>query len=304
MINKQSNKKKDFFLNFLAGGTSASVSKTIVSPIERIKLLLQTQDANNKILEGKVKKYTGIINCFTRVIKEEGVISLWRGNLTNVTRYFLSQALNFSFKDTFKKLLFPNNSTNKPFKIFFENLFCGGIAGAVSLFFVYPLDLSRTRLGADIGKGKNQRQFNGLIDCLLKIFKADGFYGLYRGYVISAFTFFIYRAFYFGLYDSGKQLIFTPKTNIATKFLFAQFVTIISGIISYPLDTIRRRIMMQSGTKVIIYTDTLDCIQKIYCLEGGYKGFFKGNLSNIYRGFGASLVLVLYDEIQSLSKKF
>jgi solute carrier family 25 (adenine nucleotide translocator) protein 4/5/6/31 len=67
-----SEKKSNFAVDFLIGGISAAVSKTTVAPIERVKLLLQTQDANVKIQSGEAQRYTGIVNCFTRVVKEEG----------------------------------------------------------------------------------------------------------------------------------------------------------------------------------------------------------------------------------------
>jgi len=48
-------------------------------------------------------------------------------------------------------------------------------------------------------------------------------------------------------------------------WLFAQVVTVGAGVLSYPLDTIRRRLMMQSGKKGadIQYTGTFDCARKI-----------------------------------------
>lgn len=60
-----------FSKDLLAGGVSGAVSKTITAPIERVKLIIQTQDANPKILSGEVKRYTGIGNCFTRVAAEQ-----------------------------------------------------------------------------------------------------------------------------------------------------------------------------------------------------------------------------------------
>ena len=74
-----------------------------------------------------------------------------------------------------------------------------------------------------------------------------------------------------------------------------------SETISFPLDTVRRKLMMQSGRKgtnvEIKYSGTLDCYKKTLA-EEGVKGFFKGNLSNIYRSVGSSLVLVLYDSVK------
>jgi len=93
-------KKKSFAMNFLAGGVSAAVSKTVVAPIERVKLLLQVQYANPNI--PKEQQYNGIGDCFTRVVAESGIFSLWRGNLANVIRYFPTQAINFACKDFYK----------------------------------------------------------------------------------------------------------------------------------------------------------------------------------------------------------
>jgi hypothetical protein len=50
------------------------------------------------------RKYDGITECFSRTAKNEGVLSLWRGNTANVIRYFPTQALNFAFRDTYKSM--------------------------------------------------------------------------------------------------------------------------------------------------------------------------------------------------------
>ncbi len=289
------------FIDFMAGGISGAVAKTLAAPMERVKLLLQTQEAN-KQLDGK--RYSGISNCFLRCVKEEGGLSLWRGNWANVIRYFPTQAINFSVKDWLNRTFCTADPKKQPYKYFAGRLLSGGSAGAISLVFVYPLDFARTRLGVDVGKGAADRQFNGLIDCCAKIFKTDGMAGLYKGFGISVAGIFVYRAFYFGGYDAGKKILFHgDERNIPLwkRFIFAQIVTSSSEILSYPFDTVRRRLMMQSGRKEIIYSSTMDCAQKIYNNEG-FVGFFKGNLSNIWRSVGSSLVLVLYDEFQKIMK--
>lgn len=222
-------------------------------------------------------------------------MAFWRGNLANVIRYFPTQALNFAFKDKYKQIFLAGVDKKKDFwKFFAGNLASGGAAGATSLCFVYPLDFARTRLAADVGKGE-AREFTGLGNCLVKIFQADGLKGLYRGFGVSVQGIIIYRAAFFGLYDTAKGII--NPTNLLFSWMIAQCVTTVSGIVSYPFDTVRRRLMMQSGRKEILYTGTLDCWRKIAAQEGP-KAFFKGALSNIIRGTGGALVLVLYDEIQ------
>jgi solute carrier family 25 (adenine nucleotide translocator) protein 4/5/6/31 len=155
--------KKSFLVDFLIGGTSAAVSKTVVAPIERVKLLLQVQDANKNIPVDQ--RYNGINDCFSRVVKEQGFGALWRGNMANVIRYFPTQALNFACKDYYKKFFCPYNPKTQPGMFFIGNCASGGAAGATSLCFVYPLDFARTRLAADVGSG-GDREFTGLVNCL------------------------------------------------------------------------------------------------------------------------------------------
>ncbi|KAJ1525465.1 hypothetical protein ONE63_010275 [Megalurothrips usitatus] len=289
-----------FMKDFLAGGISAAVSKTAVAPIERVKLLLQVQAASTQIAADK--QYKGIVDCFVRIPKEQGFGSFWRGNLANVIRYFPTQALNFAFKDIYKQIFLGGVDKNTQFwRYFAGNLASGGAAGASSLCIVYPLDFARTRLAADIGKGTD-RQFNGLADCLKKTFKSDGLIGMYRGFGVSVQGIIIYRAAYFGFFDTAKGMLPNPKTTpFLVSWAIAQFVTTVAGIASYPFDTVRRRMMMQAGRKKteIMYTGTLDCWAKIAKNEGT-GAFFKGAFSNILRGTGGALVLVFYDEIKKL----
>lgn len=294
-------KTQKFFMDLMAGGVSGVISKTIVAPIERVKLILQTQDANPRIKSGEIPKYTGIANCFTRVAAEQGMWSFWRGNTANVIRYFPTQAFNFAFKDTFKNLFPKYNAKTEFWKFFGANIASGGAAGASSLLIVYPLDFARTRLAADIGRGGKDRDFSGLLDCLSKTAKRSGFTSLYQGFGVSVQGIIVYRGAYFGLYDTAKGAIFEDekKANVFAKWCVAQVVTSVSGIISYPFDTVRRRLMMQSGAKDKLYNGTLDCWAKILKNEGP-AAFFKGSLSNILRGAGGALVLVMYDEMKKL----
>merc|ERR1712126_397578 len=287
-----------FAKDFLAGGIAAAISKTAVAPIERVKLLLQVQAASKQIAADQ--QYKGMVDCFVRIPKEQGFMSFWRGNLANVIRYFPTQALNFAFKDKYKQLFLGGVDKKTQFWRFFAgNLASGGAAGATSLCFVYPLDFARTRLAADVGSGK-ARQFTGLGNCLTTIAKRDGIGGLFQGFFLSIQGIIVYRASYFGTYDTVKGMLPDPKAaGFFVSWGIAQVVTTGAGIVSYPFDTVRRRMMMQSGRakEDLLYKGTVDCWKKIYKNEGA-NAFFKGSLSNILRGTGGALVLVLYDELK------
>jgi len=295
-----------FVIDFLMGGVSAAVAKTVAAPIERVKLLIQNQDEMMKT--GRLAKpYKGIVECTTRVISEEGVISLWRGNLANVIRYFPTQGLNFAFKDYFKALFGYDKERDGYWKWFSGNLASGGAAGGASLLFVYSLDYARTRLANDaISAAKTtqgnvviKRQFNGLIDVYAKTLKSDGIRGLYRGFGISCFGIVVYRGLFFGMYDSFKPLF--PgymQDNFLVKFFLGWGITIFAELVSYPIDTVRRRMMMTSG-EAVKYRSSFHAFSHIVKTEGS-KSLFKGAGANILRAVAGALVLAGYDELQLL----
>jgi solute carrier family 25 (adenine nucleotide translocator) protein 4/5/6/31 len=153
MSNQKKGGAKDFMIDFMMGGVSAAVSKTIAAPIELIKLRIQNMDEMLKA--GTLEtKYSGIGDCASRVVKEEGFKSFWKGNGTNVLRYFPTQALNFAFKDYFKRKFNKDKNRDGYFIWFCGNLASGGLAGSASLFFVYSLDYARTRLSNDLKSSK------------------------------------------------------------------------------------------------------------------------------------------------------
>jgi len=299
-VNEYRGYKLGFYEDFLIGGVAAGISKTGAAPIERIKLLVQNQD--EMIKQGRLKEpYKGVMDCFRRVIADEGVSQLWRGNLANVLRYFPTQALNFAFKDYFKNLFGFKKERDGYAKWFAGNMASGGLAGATSLLFVYSLDYARTRLANDAKsskKGGGERQFNGLFDVYKKTMATDGVQGLYRGFMVSCTGIIVYRGCYFGFYDSLKPVILTGSlsNNFFAQFALGWAVTVVSGLASYPLDTIRRRMMMTSGAAEK-YKSSWDCGKQVIAKEG-VKSLFKGAGANILRGVAGAGVLSGFDTVK------
>jgi len=289
-------KKLGFFENFMLSGVAAAVSKTAAAPIERVKLLVQNQ--NEMIKQGRLSEpYKGVVDCVQKTLKSEGVIPFWRGNLANVLRYFPTQALNFAFKDTIKSI-FKTSKDAPQYVKFGTNILSGGFAGSLSLTFVYSLDYARTRLAND-AKGKGgERQFNGLIDVYVKTLKSDGIQGLYRGFTISCVGIFIYRGMYFGLYDSLKPILLGEDASVLLSFLLGWGVTITAGLMSYPIDTIRRRMMMTSGSGAK-YKGSIDCGMQILKNEG-FMSMMKGAGANVLRGVAGAGVLAGFDAFQKV----
>jgi len=279
--------------NFALSGAAAVISKTVAAPIERVKLMIQNQD--EMIKSGALKeRYKGPIDCFRRVIAEEGVLPLWRGNAANCLRYFPTQALNFMFKERIKQQFRAKKSDNFAVKLG-KNVAAGGSAGALSLLFVYSLDYARTRLANDLKstkKGGGDRQYSGLVDVYKQTLKTDGIAGLYRGFVISCVGIVVYRGFYFGLFDTIRPLLPENSPFIVT-FSVGYAVTVSAGLLSYPIDTIRRRMMMTSG-QAVKYSGSFDAAKQILVNEG-FMSFMKGAGANILRGMAGAGTLAGFD---------
>ncbi|KAL2545012.1 hypothetical protein Fot_14262 [Forsythia ovata] len=292
----------NFHRDLMAGALMGGVVHTIVAPIERAKLLLQTQESNMAILTGGPhRRFKGMVDCIVRTVREEGVLSLWRGNGSSVIRYYPSVALNFSLKDLYRNILRGYSKEGGFLSGPSANFLAGSAAGCTTLIIIYPLDIAHTRLAADLGRTE-ARQFRGICHFLHTIREKDGFPGIYRGLPASLQGMVVHRGLYFGGFDTIKEMMSDQsKADISLwkRWAVAQAVTTSAGLLSYPLDTVRRRMMMQSGLERPMYHGTLDCWRKIYKTEG-FSSFYRGALSNIIRSTGAAAVLVLYDEIKKI----
>ena len=214
-------------------------------------------------------------------------------------QYFVVQAINFACKERYKLYfdnLFGTGSQKSWCQNLAFNMLAGGFAGATSLSCAYPLDLVRTRLASD--SAGTTKQFTGITDCLVTIYRSGGIRELYRGFTISIVGIFLYRALYFGLYDTFKMDV---DDKITTRYLLAFGVTNSTNLLLYPFDITISLIMMQSGRpkQDIVYKNSWDCVSKLYTSEG-IKGFYKGSFSNLLRGLGSSIVLVLFDELKKI----
>jgi len=286
--------------DLLIGGIIGAISKTVMSPVERVKILMQTQDSNADIISGKEQRYTSIQDCFKSVYRRQGVLAFWRGNLVNCLRYAPQQGSALAFNDFINKL-FPNyNSKTDFWKSFAVKLTSGGVAGAIANTICYPLDFARTRLASDVGQVK---MFKGIWDCIWTTARQQGITGLYTGWTVTVMGAFVYRAGQLGMFKQIQDL--NPwQADKGTLGAISSFVSVTAARtavmpFNYPFDTVRRRMMLQSEKAISerIYKGSLDCFTQVMKGEGA-KGMYKGMVPELFRGVGGSLVIVAYDRIK------
>jgi solute carrier family 25 (adenine nucleotide translocator) protein 4/5/6/31 len=204
VVKAKKGKLEQLASDLVIGGGIGAVSKTIMAPVERVKLLLQTMDSNPDILSGKVKRYNGIGDCFTRVYAEQGMLSFWRGNLVNCLRYAPQQGSALAFNDLLNNMFPDYNSKTDFWKSFGVKLFSGGLAGAIANTVCYPFDFARTRLASDVGKGGGQ--YKGIWHCISSTVKSQGLTGLYTGWTVTVLGAFVYRAGQLGMFKQIQDL--------------------------------------------------------------------------------------------------
>ena len=179
----------------------------------------------------------------------------------------------------------------------------------------------------------HQRQYTGMMDVVRHILlkSPDGILGFYQGYGVALVGGIIYRILYLGGYDAGKaELLYyrrhtaTTSPNIATntstgttnfepiqpssvieltwteRFLMAQIIALGAGTMTYPFDSVRRRMMMQAGIPIVErrYRNSIHCTKQIWRKEG-IRGFYLGLGPNLVRSVGGALILVGYDGIRT-----
>lgn len=192
---------KKFMLEIVAGGASGGISRTVVAPLERVKVLLQVQELALSKNDNN-KPYKGIIDALVRIPKEQGFVAYWRGNGVNCIRIIPNSAIKFATFDHFKRLTFPGGEDkykNNYNEFLLRKLACGGLSGVATIVPIYPLDLARTRLTADV---RSTRMYKGLFDCLKQTFHNEGFIGMYKGLGVSVFGIIPYLVgdFYFYIF--------------------------------------------------------------------------------------------------------
>ncbi|XP_073127251.1 ADP,ATP carrier protein 1, mitochondrial-like isoform X2 [Henckelia pumila] len=263
---------------FFMRGLVSAVSFTAKAPFERVKFLLQNQQELIKC--GRLSRpYGGISDCFVRLVKNEGVFSLWRGNSVSLIRIFPEQALNVISSYVVRRICV---GLTKDRVGGYETSLKTMVAHTCFYSCLYPLNYAHTRLVCDIKCVENGggRQFNGLFDVYRKTFKSDGLVGIYRGFFIG----------YLGLIIGHSHMLVNggspTKSNPSKKFpaeAAALLIGLLGILASYPCETVQRRMMMTCG-EASKYKNSVEAFVQIIKNEG---------IHSLYKGFGACLLCMV-----------
>ena len=290
------------------GGVAGCVARTTVAPIDRVKLLLQTQTVLHAEPAVAARgapppRYTGVWDAMRRVAAEEGgVHRLWRGNGVNCLKVAPHSALQFASYDAFKQGLLRRRRSGSGTagdagaKLGLgERLLCGSLAGMTAASVTHPLDLLRTRM-AVTADGSFRRVLRAALA------EGAGVGGLYRGMVSTYMSVTPYIAINFTCFDSLKQLHADAFPDAEPSPLPTLAIGACAGLLAqtvcYPLDTVRRR--MQLSESAAHYRGAFHALRAIPQREG-LRGLYKGMLPNALKLVPSNGIrFLVYDTLKQL----
>ncbi|CAO3677950.1 unnamed protein product [Rhizopus stolonifer] len=267
----------DTLKHLMAGAVAGALSRTVVSPMERMKILFQIQGPQT------ASAYTGIWSTLNKIWKEEGFKGFMRGNGTNVIRMIPYSASQFAAYEQFKSMLIKNGKKDLDTP---SRLLAGALAGTVSVACTYPLDLVRTRLSINsaIFKLENNKRLSGIWPTMSHIYRTEGgVRGLYRGLWPTTLGVAPYVALNFQCYEVLKGYLIpvedASQGNIRKLFCGALAGSIAQTII-YPLDVLRRRFQVSGMNNMDYkYNGTWHALKTMTQKEG-FKSLYRGLLPN------------------------
>jgi solute carrier family 25 phosphate transporter 23/24/25/41 len=271
-----------FTAAFCAGGVAGAVSRTVVSPLERLKILYQIQSA------GRNEYKMSIVKALKKMYTDEGWRGFMRGNGTNCVRIIPYSAVQFGAYNVYKRFAEPSPGADlDPLR----RLICGGLAGITSVTFTYPLDIVRTRLSIQSASfaalGKHEGKLPGMWQTMMTMYKNEGgFMGLYRGIIPTVAGVAPYVGLNFMVYESVRQYFTEPgeKNPVWYNKLAAGAISgAVAQTCTYPFDVLRRRFQINSMNGMgYQYKSIWGAITTIIAQEGVF-GLYKGIVPNLLK---------------------
>ncbi|OQS07456.1 Mitochondrial Carrier (MC) Family [Thraustotheca clavata] len=302
--------------SFAVGGLAGMISKSILAPVDRVKVLFQVTESLTFSLRNALKLGMDIA-------VRDGATALFRGNSLNLLRVFPYAGIQHSSFDFVRRKFHAFNheshqalGSSLPYTKKLSNtqlILSGSIAGGASVIFTYPMDVLRTRYMVQQGK----IQYNSVFDAVRCMYRTDGLRSFSRGLFVNLLGIVPYTGIGFTLNEIFKQYLADVQyeqllpdmhrekyvLSPFSKFLCSYIAGSFAQTVTYPLDTIRKRIQSDgyiTGSKERKYTNLRTTCRIIFQHEG-LRGFYKGATVTWLRGpLSTGISLTAYDVLKEI----
>ncbi|KAF9187432.1 mitochondrial aspartate-glutamate transporter agc1 [Haplosporangium sp. Z 11] len=276
---------------FLLGSISGAVGATVVYPIDLVKTRMQNQ--RSKVV-GELL-YKNSIDCFKKVIKNEGVLGLYRGLGPQLVGVAPEKAIKLTMNDLVRRHLSDKDGNIS----FVGELIAGGVAGGSQVVFTNPLEIVKIRLQV---AGEAAKSLDAPRPGAMKIVRTLGIMGLYKGASACLLRDIPFSAIYFPVYAHLKKDLFHEgpehRLTIGELLIAGAAAGMPAAYFTTPADVIKTRLQVEAKKGQSSYTGIRDAARKIY-REEGFRAFFKGGPARIFRSspqFGTTLMV--YEVLQ------
>lgn len=270
MVLRGSKTKSDNVVHLCMGGAAGCVSRTVVAPLDRVKILMQTQ--------GGTQHWSRVLRS---TFKKEGTRALWKGNALNCLRIFPFSGIQFAMYD-FCKTFYAHNATDVAIR-----LKCGIAAGIVSTTATHPIDVIRHRLlcYADVYTWRG---------AALDLYRERGLRSYWKGYGSTVCSLTPFIACNFCIFDWTKDV--TGITSTVGVLGLGAWSALAAQCICYPMDTIRRRMQLRGN----VHAHGLDAARFIL-RHDGVRAFYRGMVPNALKIVPNNAIrFAMYDIFSSL----
>ncbi|KAJ1721335.1 mitochondrial aspartate-glutamate transporter agc1 [Coemansia erecta] len=276
--------------NFAVGAVAGGIGAAVVYPIDLVKTRMQ----NQRVAVVGEMMYKNSIDCFRKVIRNEGVLGLYRGLGPQLVGVAPEKAIKLTVND-FVRARLTDKDTGKI--AFASELIAGGTAGASQVVFTNPLEIVKIRLQI---QGEMLKETTGAAAPIARrgavtIIKELGLLGLYKGASACLLRDVPFSAIYFSCYSHLKKDVFREgerQLGIVDLLLAGAIAGMPAAYLTTPADVIKTRLQVVAKKGETVYNGLFDAARKIY-KEEGFKAFFKGGPARIVRSspqFGTTLM--------------
>lgn len=272
--------------SLLAGAVAGALAKTTIAPLDRTKINFQV--ANKKYSTKAAFRFIG------ETYRKDGFISLWRGNSATMARIIPYAAIQFTSHEQWKRILHVDTGKEEEHKES-RRFLAGSLAGITSQTMTYPLDLARARMAVT-----DKEKYNSLIQVFVSIWKEEGPYAFYKGYIPTILGVIPYAGVSFYTYGTLQNWIIYQfgTTNAFSNLICGAVAGMLGQSSSYPLDIVRRR-MQTSAVTGQVYDSIVGTLVKVYREEGLVQGIYKGLSMNWVKGpVAVGISFATYDHIR------
>jgi solute carrier family 25 phosphate transporter 23/24/25/41 len=294
--------------HLFCGGTAGAAAKTLTAPLSRLTILFQVHSMVTT-KENRPKFSMTLSGGMKKIVERGGIHSLWKGNGTSVLHRFPFSAINFFVYENILDLLMGINRRHEdedgrmdgaksgdPPKLY--RLLSGAVAGSTACIACYPLDLVRTRLTTEL---PGKEQYRGIFDAFRKILSQEGPRGLYAGLGPTLLVAVPNFSISYTVYGSLKEYVLDDdlfynlrkiddesgqeSMGLQLSLLCGAASGTMASMVTFPFDTIRRRMQIQNLH--------LDEEHRLTARRHVKNLFQKEGIYGIYRGLTPELIKVV-----------